>query len=305
VQEFDPADVGKTIESALSTVAADTECEIAFFGGSFTGIGNDLMQRLLSETEKFTRCGRVSAIRCSTRPDYINGEVLDILERYGVRCIELGIQSVSDGVLSRCKRGHLASDTERACALIKERGFTLGGQMMIGLPGATPEDELKTAEFIVSTGAKEARIYPTIVFRATELYDMTVASDYVPLTLEDAVARSAAVLEKFVKAGIKVLRIGLCDSDNLHSADSYFAGPNHAALGELVENRLYRTLIEKKIKTLSEVGAHLQICVSPGHVSKVIGQNRQNKEYFVKKYSVSEFKVKEDPGILPYEIVIK
>ncbi|MBQ2037010.1 MAG: radical SAM protein, partial [Alistipes sp.] len=73
-------------------------------------------------------------MRCSTRPDYINGEILDLLISYGFEAVELGVQSADDAVLSLCKRGHCVADTERACRLIRERGLRLGGQMMIGLP---------------------------------------------------------------------------------------------------------------------------------------------------------------------------
>ena len=304
VNEFDPSGVERVIADAIATVSPDTECEIAFFGGSFTGIGNDLVESLLSVCEHYLSSGKVTSVRCSTRPDYINEEVLDILGRYGVKNVELGIQSASDTVLECSKRGHTLKDTERACKMLIERGFTLGGQMMIGLPGASLSDEIATAKFIVAMGAEEARIYPTVVFRATELCEMTNSGAYEPLTLEDAVERSAEVLDIFINAGIKVLRIGLCDSDNLHSEECYYQGPNHPALGELVENRLYRKKIEKVLATENASGKAVNITVAPGHISKVIGQNKQNKKYFAEKYGISAFKVVESREFSPYGITI-
>lgn len=165
---FDISTVRTEIERALSTVGDGDEAEIAFFGGSFTGIDRGLMIELLELAHEYVSAGRVRSIRCSTRPDYIDGEILDILGRYGVVVIELGLQSADEQVLMRTKRGHGFDAEERACRLIVERGFELVGQMMIGLPGSTAESELATADFIIRSGASGARVYPTVVFPDTK-----------------------------------------------------------------------------------------------------------------------------------------
>jgi hypothetical protein len=121
---FDINSVKDTIDQALLTVSEDTECEIAFFGGSFTGIDKELMESLLIIANAYLEQGRVSSVRCSTRPDYINREVLKTLKRYGVGAIELGLQSASDSVLSKSKRGHTSKDEADACKLITEYGFS-------------------------------------------------------------------------------------------------------------------------------------------------------------------------------------
>jgi histone acetyltransferase (RNA polymerase elongator complex component) len=128
---FDITTLRSTIDEALSTISADTETEIAFFGGSFTGIDRELMINLLSIANEYIDRGKVNSIRCSTRPDYINDEILDILKKYRVKTIELGLQGISEGVLSITKRGHSFLDEEKACTMIVERGFNLIGQMMI------------------------------------------------------------------------------------------------------------------------------------------------------------------------------
>ncbi len=164
---FDEANVKSTIDQALSTVRCDDVCEIAFFGGSFTGIDRELMIRLLELGRGYIDKGLISSLRCSTRPDYIDGQVLDILKLYGVKTVELGLQSTDDGILRLSKRGHTLADEERAVRLIKEWGFELIGQMMIGLPGASAESEVETAKRLVEWGCDGARIYPTVVFKDT------------------------------------------------------------------------------------------------------------------------------------------
>ena len=226
-KDFDPESVVWLIEEALSTIPNDTEKEIAFFGGSFTGIDYALMCRLLDIAYSYVKTGRVASIRCSTRPDYINEKILDKLKASGVSVIELGLQSIDENVLKTCKRGHTFIQEKTAVKMIKERGFSLVGQMMIGLPGSTLEKEKETAEFICESGADGARIYPTVVFKDTELCHMAECGEYTPLDLEDAIFRTAEVLKIFNDHKVKVIRVGLCASENLSSPDSYFAGPNH------------------------------------------------------------------------------
>ena len=177
---------------------------------------------------------------------------------------------------------------------------------MIGLPSSTLEDEIRTARFIVSAGADEARIYPTVVFRDTELYRSTITGEYKPLCVEDAVSRSAEVFKIFVESGVKVLRIGLCDSENLHSDKTYFAGPNEAALGELVINRYYLNLLEEKLKGINiENDSELLIYAPKGHTSKVVGQHKKNKNHLLKEYELSKVKVIECDDVKEYDVFLR
>ncbi len=278
VKEFDPGCVKAQIDEVLATVNSDTEVEIAFFGGSFTGIDRELMESLLVTAHSYITSGRVRAIRCSTRPDYIDSEILEILAGYGVKTIELGLQSVSDEVLRITKRGHSFEAEKRACEMIVDAGFALVGQMMIGLPGADIESEIRTAEFIASVGASAARIYPTVVFRETELCRMSENGVYQPLSLDEAIERSATVLEIFDAAGVDVIRIGLAASENLSSSDTYYAGPNHSSLGELIENELYYKKIRKLLAGKNISCDHtINIYVPRGSLSKAVGQKKKNR----------------------------
>lgn len=303
VSEFSVENVRDIIETALDTVSFDDEVEIAFFGGSFTGIDRELMISLLEIGHSYITVGRVKSLRCSTRPDYINEEILDILKKYGVRTIELGLQSSSDKVLGIAKRGHNFEAEQKSCKLIVENGFNLVGQMMIGLPGADPESEIETARFISSSGAMGARIYPTVVFRDTELCQMTLCGEYTPLTIDEAVQRSASVLEIFLDAGVEVIRIGLQASEGLTSEDSYFAGPNHSALGEMVIGEVY---YNKIVKTLSEKdfsdNANILVLVSKGSLSKAVGQKKRNKERLCERYKNIRFA--ESAELSGYEISV-
>ena len=305
VREFDPNSVRDIIDEALSTVTRDDFVEIAFFGGSFTGIDRELMISLLDIAYSYVCDGRVTSIRCSTRPDYIDEEIIGILKKYRVCVVELGLQSTSDRVLEITKRNHSFADEARACKLIAESGLKLVGQMMVGLPGATLEDELQTARFIIDAGADSARVYPTVVFRDTELCSMSIDGIYKPLSLEDAVYRTAKVVELLRTAGVKVIRVGLCASDNLSADDTYFAGPNHPALGELVENRIYYDKISDKMQELSlNSESVVEIYIPRGATSKAVGQKKRNKFLLIESFGIKDAVFIESAGLSNGEISI-
>ncbi len=308
VDEFDAASVRMKIENALATINDGTEVEVAFFGGSFTGIDRDLMISLLEIAKEYIDRGKISSIRCSTRPDYIDGETVSILKQYGVKTVELGLQSSNDDVLKSCKRGHLKTDEQRACELIVESGLQLVGQMMIGLPGATLDDELDTARFIVNSGATAARIYPTIVFRGTELCEMTREDKYIPLSLKDAVLRSASVLDYLICNNIEILRIGLCASENLADADKYYAGPNHPAIGEMVISEVYYSRIRSELTALTSSlndSNALTIYVPKGAMSKALGHKKCNIDRLYRDYRYTDIRFKEDNSLMDYQVYVE
>ena len=303
---FCPESVKSEIETALATVdATNSEVEIAFFGGSFTGIDRELMIYLLGVAKEYIDCGKVGSIRLSTRPDYIDTEILDILEKYGVKNIELGIQSMSERVLAASKRGHTADATERACALIKERGFSLVGQMMIGLPAATVEDEIECARRICEMGADAARVYPTVVFYGTELKQMTERAEYIPLDEKSAVERTAAVLKVFSKKGVPCIRVGLQSSENLSSDETVFAGANQSAIGEMAMSEIFYENIRAELeKDVAVRDCDITVFVPIGATSKASGQKRINKLRLQKEYGIKRIKIVEKSELLGYNIRI-
>ena len=300
-RSFDEGAVKGEIESALATIPG-CDAEIAFFGGSFTGIDRGLMIRLLDTAENFVREARVTGIRLSTRPDYISREILDILSRYTVRTIELGIQSMDDNVLSAAKRGHTAADSENACRLVREYGFSLVGQMMTGLPYSTPESETMTAERICELSADGARIYPTMVFHGTELEKMTLDGRYIPSELDDAVSRTAGVLGVFVSHGVPAIRIGLHSGETLYAEDGIACGAYHPAMGELVEGELYYRAecreLEKYSGTTS--GRTAVFTIPAAATSKAAGQKRRNTVRLTEAFGLSGVKFREEGGIPQY-----
>lgn len=304
--DFDVSTVEQEIETALSTTFGDDFVEIAFFGGSFTGIDRSLMISLLSLAQKYVDDGRVSSIRLSTRPDYINDEILDILASYSVGTVELGLQSMDGEVLATCKRGHSVKQAEIACKMIKERGFSLIGQMMIGLPKSTLDKEIFTAEKICDMGADGARIYPTVVFYDTELCAMMQCGEYSALSNEEAIERTKEALKVFAEHGVPCIRVGLCAGESLSDDSLVAGGANHSAIGEMAMSALYFDKICEQIegKLHGEIPKSIVIHCPRGEISKIVGQKRRNIEKICQKYGIKHIKVLEKDELLRYNIII-
>ena len=134
-EETTAKDGEKVIDDYLETIKGNATIEVSFFGGTFTAIAESKQRELLGVAKKYKEDGLIDYIRLSTRPDAILPYILNYLKEYKVDIIELGVQSLDDEVLKLSGRGHSVKDVEIASRLIKEWGFTLGHQIMPGLPG--------------------------------------------------------------------------------------------------------------------------------------------------------------------------
>lgn len=286
-----PESVAFSIQSYLAT-RGERRAEIAFFGGSFTGIPRKDQAAYLAAARPFLESGAAESIRVSTRPDCIDAETVAFLKENGVKTVELGAQSMSDEVLKASSRGHTAADTVRAASLIREGGLTLGLQMMTGLPTSTLETEVDTARAFVALGAEISRIYPTVVFYDTALYHRMLSGTYMPPTMEETIVRAAAALSVLEDGGVRVIRIGLQETETLGAKAA--GGAYHPALGELVRARLWRDRLARVIPALG--AKEITVFCAQRLTSLVLGQHRENFTYLAEKYGVTLRLLRIDDG---------
>ena len=242
--------------------------EIAFFGGSFTAVDRAYMLSLLEATKPFIN--NFYGIRISTRPDYIDNEVLELLKSYHVTSIELGAQSMDNSVLELNERGHSAQDVIDASNLIQQQGFSLGLQMMTGLYGSDFEKDIDTAEQFINLKPDTVRIYPTVIIKDTRLAEYFCSGNYIPYTLDGAVSLCAKLILMFTKADIPIIRLGLHYSDSLKN-NSY--GDNyHPAFKELCESKIFFDSFLEQAQGKSVK----QVTINPKSLSKFVGQKKSN-----------------------------
>lgn len=294
VEDTKEEEVKNIIETHLQYFKdSNKNIEIAFFGGSFTGIDINLQNMYLKAAYEYIKDGRVKSIRLSTRPDYINDTILKNLKKYGVKNIELGVQSMDDNILEYSKRGHTREDVIKASNLIKLYGFNLGHQVMIGLPGSTLKTEIDTIKSLLKLNPNDLRIYPVYVLQDSELYDMYENKEYIPLTIDEAIERVYYILKECIKTDVKIIRLGLQSTNEITASNKNIAGPVCDNFAEYVMARIIKEYIEenlineinKNVIKLDESIIHLNIHTNNYYSSVIYGPKKVNKEYFYNKYN--------------------
>ena len=286
------------IEAHLNTIKHGNDIEIGFYGGSFTGMEKAKQIEFLAVANEYVRDGRISKIRLSTRPDYIDPSVLEYLKSYNVGTIELGVQSLDDEVLKASCRGHTSEAVFAASGLIRKYGFSLGIQTMTGLPRDNREKAVNTAKKVISLAPALVRIYPVLVIRGTYLEALLRQGLYNPPTLDETVDLCSELLELYRKSNINVIRIGLQPTEDISKGAEVAAGPFHPAFRQLVESRLAFKRMEEKIKALGEdMPPRILITTGPGNISNITGQKRKNIIDLKAKFKLEKITVISDPAL--------
>ncbi len=269
--------------------------EVAFYGGSFTGLPRGEQELLLKPLQPLLASGEVSGVRVSTRPDSVDNRCAAFLGRMGVATVELGVQSLDDRVLELAGRGHSAAHVAAAVSELKGEGIRVGLQLMPGLPGDSAETSLASLAGTLALAPDFMRIYPTVVLVGTRLAELFAAGSYRPLTLQQAVALCKVMLHRAMLARVPVIRMGLQPTEDLGQGGAVVAGPYHPAFRQLVEAELRYDLLVRLAAEVPRDGAAVEVSCSPGRVSDVVGQRRSNLKRLLREQGVRVSAVRGDP----------
>jgi histone acetyltransferase (RNA polymerase elongator complex component) len=301
------ADMFRTqIETFLGYKKPDRKnVEIAFYGGNFLGLPREQIRNLLKEASYFIEQGRVGGIRFSTRPDTITDNSIDILKDFPISAVEIGAQSMDDEVLSLSLRGHSASDTQRAATLLHRRGYVIGIQMMVGLPGDNDAKAMETGRKIAALMPAFVRIYPAIVIKGSLLHRWYELGKYTPLSLEHAVRLVKQLYLLFKEKNIAVIRMGLQASADLEPGVSIIAGPYHPAFGHLVLSEIFLDKAASIMVSADVSGKDISIRVHPKNVSRMGGICNQNIIALKEQFRMASLAIIPDDSLCYEEVNIR
>ncbi|MDI9480975.1 MAG: elongator complex protein 3 [Syntrophomonadaceae bacterium] len=289
--------VQEIIETALVTIPSESDVEVAFFGGTFTSLPEQLQNDYLECVQPYLKNRNIRGIRLSTRPDAIDINRLEALQQRGVTTIELGVQSLDNEVLRLSGRGYQSAQVVAASEMIHTSGIRLGIQLMVGLPGDNRQRDLETTRRTIALSPAMVRIYPTLIIAGTELEQEFRAGNYEPLSLEEAVEITANMYGLFTRAHIPVIRMGLHPSEELQQSDTVVAGPFHPAFGELVLQKVAleqaRCLLKNHLSSQISVQEPILFC-PPREYSQLVGPGRINIAALQTEFGLKELKVKSD-----------
>lgn len=301
-----PTWVADRIERFLAfKTAARTCAEVAFYGGNFLGLAADHRESLLAVAQSFIDAHRVDGIRFSTRPDTITPCTLQQLAPYRVTTIEMGVQSLDDGVLAASRRGHTAEDVRRAAEMLQGWGGRIGVQLMPGLPGDTLSSILETAKGVAALGPDFVRIYPTVVIRGTVLEAWYRSGRFQPLSLKAAVDVAKQLYIYFQSRGISVVRMGLHPDEALLEGGNVVAGPFHPAFGHLVHAAVFLDRIVEHVETVDGVSKRISLQVHPSDLSRAVGDRRNNIQQVKARFDLEGLTVTTDSALPPGQIRVQ
>lgn len=264
----------------LKTIPENEKIEVAFFGGTFTFLPEELREKYLDAVFSYVEKGAIDSIRMSTHPEAVSLRAMKRFKKKGGRLVELGIQSLDKDVLRKIKRRTSLS----AVKLIKKAGLKLGVQVMLGLPGDTLEKSIETAKKLIKLKPETARIYPTLVIKGTELAEWYKKGKYKPLLLEDAIEQASKVADVFEDGGVKVIRVGLHPSRDLNSKNTMLAGPYHSAFGEMARSRQMRNRIISVMEDKHAANrSHIEIHAPKSKFNLISGHKKAEKK-FLERY---------------------
>ncbi len=230
--------------------------ELAFYGGTFTALSQQDLALCLDFVKYWQDSGMVKAVRCSTRPDTVFGNKLQLLQQAGFSTIELGIQSFCTDALAKSKRGYTGATAQDGCKAVKSAGFSLGVQLLPGMPGVTPQIAKEDLLTSIALNCDFLRLYPCMVFAGTPLEQLWKAGLYQPWDFDTTLNYLAWSLRNAWAKNIPVIRVGLAPEQEMLAG--LLAGVFHPALGNMAKGLALAALIEEEICKLTKKTVQLE-----------------------------------------------
>ena len=173
---------------------------------------------------------------------------------FGTTRVELGVQTLDDEIYRLTRRGHMVADVVKATALLKERAFKVHYHWMPGLPGSTPEEDLKLSRMLFDDARFRPdglKLYPTMVVAGTELEKWYREGRYQPYddhTMVDLIAEIKSVVPRYVRIS-RVLR---------DIPPQFIVGGLKVSLRDMVKQRMQQKGMECKCIRCREYGHRLR-----------------------------------------------
>ncbi len=114
----------------------------------------------------------VIGLSIGTRPDCVADTVLALLESYAQSYtvwVEYGLQSAHDRTLQLINRGHNVDRFLQTVARTRNRGIKICTHVILGLPGETRADILRTADVLADAGIDGIKLHLLYVVKGTKL----------------------------------------------------------------------------------------------------------------------------------------
>ncbi len=153
---------------------------------------------------------RIVGLTLETRPDYLDEKEIANFRALGSTRVELGVQSIFDDVLEINQRGHLVQETVRATELLKTAGFKINYHMMPGLLGSSLEKDFQMFQQLFADPNFQPdmlKIYPTVVIKNSDLYNLWKKGTYQPLSNSDFTQLATKIKNETIPPYVRIARL--------------------------------------------------------------------------------------------------
>jgi elongator complex protein 3 len=229
--------------------------ELVVMGGTFPAVAeparstfvkgcldvmNGTTSRTLDEAIDANEAGthRCVALTLETRPDLCDIRGVDRMLSMGATRVEIGVQVVEDRPLEMVGRDHGVAETVMATRHLKDAGLKVGYHLMLGLPGMSPEDDLRALERVVDEADLRPdllKLYPTLVIEGTELHEWWEEGTYHPLDEAGAVG-VLAPFKAHLPTWVRVSRVERDIPSNLIAAGVRASNLRQLVAAEMTSN---------------------------------------------------------------------
>jgi uncharacterized protein len=141
----------------------------------------------------------VLGISVGTRPDSLSDEAIDLLSdlaRQHYVCVELGLQSMDDAILTNINRGHTLAEYLNAVERLSGRGIDICTHLIYGFPGETRAGFLRSAQLIAGLPVNSVKLHQLHVVEGTRLAQLYRDGSFTPVTLSEYVETACDFLEE-------------------------------------------------------------------------------------------------------------
>lgn len=285
ITDIGEADVKAQVDKAFSNCTAP--CDVGLFGGNIFGIDPGVLRTVFSFFEPYRNL--IKGFRLSTKPVPLKEETMAVLKENNVDLIELGIPTFNDTILAHLNRAHTGRDLFRTYNRLKDDGFALALQFMIGLPGEHMSDIEETVRHMLRLKPAYIRIYPLVILKNTPLYSLYQAGEFVPDPFDAVLGRACHIYEKAIQNGIQVANVGLTDNELIR--DMVAGGNYHPAYGFLVQSRIFLKAVEDRLDQIGNP-SEVTVILHKNDVPLLIGHKKQN----LARLAAKGLKVSWDPS---------
>jgi elongator complex protein 3 (tRNA carboxymethyluridine synthase) len=215
--------------------------------------GEDTKSNTLAEAKALNEESRIRCVGFSmeTKPDYCKKEHIDTMLELGMTRIEIGVQTLDESILRKVNRGHNLYDVFESFRIAKEAGFKIVAHMMPGLPGSSPDKDLKDFKTMFDDPRLRPdmlKIYPTLVLRNTGLQKMYEKGTYRSYS-DDEFTDLLVNVKKITPQWVRIMRI----QREIESPD-IIVGPRAGNLRQLIQKKMFDKGFECNCIRCREIG---------------------------------------------------